>query len=117
MNQTNKKYLEKFISSMKTDYKKWTINVSCGINGCFYEYYSPTYKNIKFGFGSVHEGAWINGQFKWEVPYNVLLNPFNKYFWSYRKAKKTIKQYLITERNTAFNKNLIKEIEQIDDRL
>lgn len=91
-------YIEGFIKSMEEDIDKWWLYKSSGIDGTIYEYKSPKYDDrisyisYKFGGG---DGVYIDGYFKWKVPLSILLNPFNPYFWKYRKLRSRVKKYIL----------------------
>jgi hypothetical protein len=116
MNNIDKMYMDRFIKSMTEDFKKWKMLVFHGMDGSIVEFRSPKYgKNVVFGFESGMQGVWINDNYSWSVPKSVLLSPFNKYFWSYRGAKRKLRKYLTSERTAAYNKKLFKTIKNIDD--
>lgn len=94
--EIDKLYLIKFIESMEKDFDKWERTTSYSWEYSYDRYLSPKYGDVTFGFDNCflsYEGAWIGGIFKWQIPNNVLLNPFNPYFWKYRNAKKKLKSY------------------------
>lgn len=97
--EIDNQYIDRFISSMENDKLDWTISISAGMEGTFYDYRSPGYTNeagvkTTFGFGSFSNGVWIDGHFYWSVP---LLNPFTKRFWRFRRAKAEVQRHLKSE--------------------
>lgn len=90
----NEKYVIDFIESMEFDYDKWKLDVHSSLDGPMREYRSPKYGDVVFGFGYSFCGAWINGYFKWSVPYSIYYNPFNHLFWGFHRAKSKVKKHL-----------------------
>jgi hypothetical protein len=90
-------YIEGYIKSMENDYTLWKLNTYYGMDGDKFQYKSPEYDSIEYGFGYSNNGVWINGYFEWSLPYSVNYNPFNKYFWRYHFARRNLKKYKVNE--------------------
>jgi hypothetical protein len=90
-------YIEGYIDSMENDYPLWKLETYCGMDGDMFEYKSPEYGDIIYGFGYNYNGVWIDGFFEWSLPYSVCYNPFNKYFWRYHIARRNLKKHKINE--------------------
>jgi hypothetical protein len=112
MNNIDKIYMDAFLKSMKKDLKKWKLDIIGTIDGTYFQYKSPQYDRVRFVFGD-YVGAYINDQFDWYVPIAVLYNPFNEYFWKFRKSKKILRQYLNSKRNEKYSKKLEKALEKV----
>lgn len=105
-------YIDRFIHSLENDWPNWTVSISSGMDGSFYDYRSPDYTNeagkkTTFGFGTFNEGVWIDGYFSWSMPF---LNPFTKRFWRLRSAKKMVRRYLESELQKKYLETLNKAL-------
>ncbi len=107
-------YVERFIHSMENNYKDWTMTICSGMDGSWNEYRSPEYTNengrISFGMGMCNTGAWIDGLFRWGLPFSVLTNPFDKRFWRYKKAERKMKRWLKAEQKRKYLEELERHI-------
>ena len=112
--ETDKKYVDRFIQSMENDYEKWTMTVYSGMDGSWHEYRSPDYTNangrICFGFGLCNSGAWIDGMFRWSLPFGALFNPFSKTSWRFRAAERKMKRYLKSKAHQQYLEELNQSI-------
>ena len=105
-------YVEKYIESMEYDYKEWSLEILDSIDGEMFEYRSPKYSDIRYGFGYSNNGAWIDGFLEWSLPYGVYYNPFNKYFWRYHISRRNLKKYKLSELKQKFNNRLCDTIKK-----
>jgi len=106
----NRVYVMRFILSMENDYKNWKMNHCAGPGMAWTEYHSPDYANeygrVSFGFSLCHNGAWVDGYFKWNIPMWALYNPFTTTMWRFHKAERRMKSYLKSEEQRLYLEKL-----------
>jgi len=110
MNNIDKQYIDRFIKSMIDDKAKWTMNSFTWMDGPFYSFFSPKYGKIQFKFGTVISPMCDSNDNIWYVPDSVLYNPFNRYYWKFRKAKKELKSFHFTKQKNEYYNKLQKEL-------
>lgn len=106
-NEINQMYIERFIDSMQNDFDQWKVNHLAGPGMAWTEYHSPDYENengrVCFGFSLNSTGAWIDGFFRWSVPF---MNPLGINYRRFRKAKRKMIKHIKTKEKNAYNSML-----------
>ena len=113
--EVNRLYIDRITQSLIEDKEKWKMEVMCGMDGCFVDYYSPNYKNTKgerVSFSSKGiVGAHIDGNLVWTISFWGYYNPFSDRSAKLRKAFGEMEQYLNNKRESERLENLKKSIE------
>ena len=113
--ETDFLYIERMIHSMETDFDQWTIkHCGGGAGETWTDYRSPVYPTengtLSFGFGLGMDGAWIDGIFRWNVPIGANINPFNKQYRRFRKARRKMMSHLNRKDYQAYLETLKKSL-------
>lgn len=113
--ELNRKYIDRITKSLIEDKEKWKMEVMCGMDGCFVDFYSPNYKNtngdrVAFSNKGII-GAHINGNLVWTISFWDYYNPFSDRSAKLRKAFREMANHLTTKREEKRLSNLNKSID------
>lgn len=96
----DKFYFSRMIDSLEKDFKEWEMRYHSSYAGGYTEYVSPEYKNeggkrIQFVLGDIHDGAYVDGYFSWNIgfgKYNLFSYQTIRFWSAYLRMKSFIKE-------------------------